>query len=106
VEERAHAEMARLRHEAGMHMHENWGDRATHAGFSAVTERRFDIDLRPPLPAVAARYAELCLVGMRHRLEERLPATDLAALDKVVAGLGGRDDLRVQTVRTGWLARR
>lgn len=106
VEQRGHAELARLRHEAGMHMHENWGDRVTQAGFSAVSERRFDIDLRPPLPPAAARYAEVSLSLMRHRLEGLLPAADLAALEKAVAGLSGRDDLRVTTTRTVWLARR
>ncbi|HEV7711520.1 MAG TPA: class I SAM-dependent methyltransferase [Asanoa sp.] len=106
LEERAHAEMARRRHEAGLHMHENWRDRIAHAGFGEVTERRFDIDLRPPLPAAAARYAELCLLRTRHGLEERLPAADLAALEKVAAGLASRADLTVRTVRTGWLARR
>jgi hypothetical protein len=39
-------------------------------------------------------------------LEERLPAADLAALEKVAAGLASRADLTVRTVRTGWLARR
>ncbi|MGW4465806.1 class I SAM-dependent methyltransferase [Micromonospora sp. NPDC004704] len=105
VEERGHAEAAKRRHEAGLHMHENWGDRITQAGFKAVTERHFDIDLRPPLPAAAARYAEVSLLRMRHGLAERLSPSDLAALDKVVAGLGGRDDLSVRTERTVWLAR-
>ncbi|WP_326556115.1 class I SAM-dependent methyltransferase [Micromonospora sp. NBC_01796] len=106
VEERGHAEAAKRRHEAGLHMHENWGDRITQAGFEAVTERHFDIDLRPPLPAAATRYAEVSLVRMRHGLAERLSPSDLATLDKVVAGLGGRDDLSVRTERTVWLARR
>ena len=106
VEQRGHAELARLRHDAGMHMHENWGDRVTRAGFGSVAERRFDIDLRPPLPPSAARYAEVSLSLMRQRLEGLLPAADLAALEKSVAGLAGRDDLRVTTTRTVWLARR
>ncbi|MEV4534407.1 class I SAM-dependent methyltransferase [Asanoa sp. NPDC049518] len=106
VEQRGHTALAELRHEAGMHMHENWGDRATHAGFSAVTERRFDIELRPPLPPRAARYAEITLSRMRERLDGRLPASDLAALEKAVAGLDGREDLTVRTTRTVWLARR
>ncbi|WP_329103569.1 class I SAM-dependent methyltransferase [Micromonospora sp. NBC_01699] len=106
VEERGHAEMAKRRAEAGLHMHENWGDRITQAGFKAVTERHIDIDLRPPLPAATARYAEVCLLRMRHGLDERLSSSDLAALNKVVAGLGDRDDLSVRTERTIWLARR
>ncbi|GAB3934062.1 hypothetical protein GCM10027614_06380 [Micromonospora vulcania] len=85
VENRGHAEAARRRQEAGLHMHENWGDRITHAGFTAVTERKFDIDLRPPLPAAATRYAEVSLLRMRHGLDERLPPSDLAALEKIAA---------------------
>jgi SAM-dependent methyltransferase len=106
VELRGHAESAKLRHEAGLHMHENWGDRMTQAGFTSVTGRHFDVDLRPPLPAPAARYAEVSLTRMRHGLEGRLPSSDLAALEKIVSGLVGRDDLSVRTERTVWLARR
>jgi SAM-dependent methyltransferase len=106
VEQRAHAETAKRRHEAGLHMHENWGDRIIHAGFRQVTRRHFDIDLRPPPPAAAARYAKVTLLRMRHGLRGRLSPTDLAALDKIAAGLPGRDDLSVRTERTVWLARR
>ncbi len=106
VELRGHAESAKRRHEAGLHMHEHWGDRASHAGFTSVTERHFNIDLRPPLPATAARYAQVSLDRMRHGLEGRLPSPDLAALEKIVAGLVGREDLSVRTERTVWLARR
>jgi hypothetical protein len=76
-----------------------------HAGFTSVTRRHFDIDLRPPLPAAAARYAEVSLDRMRQGLEGRLSSSDLAALDKIVAGLSGRDDLTVRTERTVWLGR-
>jgi SAM-dependent methyltransferase len=106
VEQRGHDESAKLRHEAGLHMHENWGDRIRAAGFQAVTERHFDIDLRPPLSGAAARYAEVTLGRMRHGLADRLPAADLAALDQVIKSLPGRDDLSVRTERTVWLARR
>jgi len=106
VELRCHAEAAKRRDEAGMHMHENWADRIGRAGFTSLTERHFDIDLRPPLPPAAARYAEVSLGRMRHTLDERLSPADLAALDKIVAGLPGRDDLSVGTERTIWLARR
>jgi hypothetical protein len=43
---------------------------------------------------------------MGHRLEGRLSAPELAALEKVVAGLADRADLSVRTERTVWLARR
>ena len=71
-----------------------------------MTERHFDIDLRPPLPAATTRYAQVSLSRMRHGLEERLSARDLAALEQVVAGLPTRADLSVRTGRTVWLARR
>ncbi|SCF46771.1 Methyltransferase domain-containing protein [Micromonospora matsumotoense] len=106
VERRGHAEAAKRRHEAGLHMHENWGERMRQAGFTSVTERHFDIDLRPPLPAATTRYAHASLSRMRHGLEERLSARDLAALEQVVAGLATRADLSVRTGRTVWLARR
>jgi SAM-dependent methyltransferase len=106
VESRGHAESDVRREEAGMHMHENWGDRISHAGFTSVTERRFDIELRPPLPPAATRYAEVSLRRMRHTLDERLSPSDLAALDRIVTGLPGRRDLSVRTERTVWLARR
>ncbi|MEH1164044.1 class I SAM-dependent methyltransferase [Micromonospora sp. CPCC 205539] len=106
AEERGHAAMAKRRQEAGLHMHENWGERITRAGFTAVTERHFDVDLRPPLPPAAARYAEVSLLRMCHGLDGRLPSADLAALEKAAAGLVGRTDLSVRTERTVWLARR
>ena len=98
VEERAHAVADRRRHDAGLHMHEKWGDRIAQAGFTGVTERHFDIDLRPPLPAATARYAAMCLSRMAGEPDE--------ALDRVVATLPGRDDLSVRAERTVWVARR
>jgi SAM-dependent methyltransferase len=106
VELRGHAESAKRRHEEGLHMHENWGARMNQTGFTSVTERHFDIDLRPPLPAAAARYAAVSLGRMRHVLEGRLSPSDLTALEKIVAGLADRDDLSVRTERTVWLGRR
>lgn len=106
VELRGHAESAKRRREAGLHMHENWGERMTQAGFTSVAERRFDIDLRPPLPAAAARYATASMARMRQGGEGRLSSADLVALERIVAGLPGRDDLSVRSQRTVWLARR
>jgi trans-aconitate methyltransferase len=106
LEERVHAAMAQARDEAGMHMHENWPDRLTGAGFLIEAERRFDVDLRPPLPAAAISYAQLTLHRARHGLDGRLSAEDLADLDATAAAIPGRDDLAVRTSRTVWLARR
>ncbi|GAA2657637.1 class I SAM-dependent methyltransferase [Paractinoplanes durhamensis] len=106
VELRGHDAAAKRRHEAGLHMHENWGDRIAQAGFTEVTERHFDIDLRPPLPAAATRYAKVTLHRMAHGLADRLSPTDLADLEKVITTLPTRADLSIRTERTVWLARR
>jgi SAM-dependent methyltransferase len=106
LEERGHAAMAAARTEAGMHMDEDWAARFAEAGFAVEAERRFDILLRPPLPAAAGRYAQVSLQRVRHGLEGGLGADDLAALDAIAAGVLGRDDLTVRTSRTVWLARR
>ncbi|WP_433381735.1 class I SAM-dependent methyltransferase [Actinoplanes sp. CA-142083] len=96
AEERGHAEMDRMRHEAGLHMHEDWGARLRKAGLE-TRKRRFDIELRPPLPANAVRYAEVTLLRMRERLADRLSPADLAALDAP-----GPDDLTIRTTRLVW----
>jgi SAM-dependent methyltransferase len=106
LEERCHAALAQARTEAGMHIDEDWGARLAEAGFTIEAERHVDIALRPPLPAAAGRYALVSLQRARHGLEGRLGASDLAALDAVLAGLPGRDDLTVRTGRAIWLARR
>ncbi|MEV1289123.1 class I SAM-dependent methyltransferase [Micromonospora sp. NPDC049679] len=106
LEERCHVALAELRVEAGMHMGEDWGVRLAEAGFTVEAERHFDIALQPPLPAAAGRYAQLSLQRMRHGLDGRLSAHDLATLDALATGVLGRDDLTVRTTRTVWLARR
>jgi SAM-dependent methyltransferase len=106
LEERCHVALAEVRTEAGMHMDEDWPARLGEAGFTIEAERHFDIALRPPLPAAAGRYAQVSWQRMRHGLDGRLGADDLAALDAAAAGALGRDDLTVRTSRTVWLARR
>jgi SAM-dependent methyltransferase len=39
----------------------DWGPQLEQAGFEVVTTRRFDIDLKPPLPAATGRYARAYL---------------------------------------------
>jgi SAM-dependent methyltransferase len=99
AEERAHAEMDRMRREGGLHMHENWGERLRKAGFDVRGERRFDIELRPPLPANAVRYAEVTLHRMRDRLADRLGPADLAALEAPAP-----EDLIIRATRLVWSA--
>lgn len=106
LEDRCHAAMAQVRAEAGMHMGEDWGARLSRAGFTVEAQRRFDIELHPPLPADAGRYAQVCLQRMRHGLDGRLGADDLAVLDTLAAGVLDRDDLMVRATRTVWVGRR
>ncbi|MCO1660592.1 class I SAM-dependent methyltransferase [Pseudonocardia humida] len=106
LEDRFHAELARMRHEHGMHMGEDWGVRLTAAGFEVKGERRFDIELRPPLPPRAARYAQVSLQRVRHGLADRLSSDDVAALDALATTVGDRDDLVVRATRSVWIGRR
>ncbi|GIE88512.1 class I SAM-dependent methyltransferase [Actinoplanes regularis] len=106
LEERCHAELARLRLEAGMHMGEDWGARLKAAGFEVEGERHFDIELRQPLPPQAARYAQVTLQRTRERLADRLSADDLAALTTYTENLDGREDLTVRATRDVWIGRR
>lgn len=106
LEERCHAAMALIRLEEGMHMEEDWAARLAGSGLTVEAERRFEIVLRPPLPAVARQYAHVSLERMRHGLEGRVSDDDLAALAALAPQVSERDDLTFRTTRTIWLARR
>ena len=75
-------------------------------------ERVFTIDLTPPLPESAGRYAQASLRRMRTGVDGVLDSDDLAALDRLLDDDGGpgsvlrRDDLHVRASRTAWAARR
>jgi SAM-dependent methyltransferase len=89
----------------------DWGPRLEAAGFGQVVRRTFVIDLRPPLPAGAGRYARAYLRRIRPVLDGRLDAGDLAVLDTLISsngpdGLLRRDDLSLRGARTAWIARR
>jgi hypothetical protein len=85
-----------------------WAAASLHhmADFTVEAERHFETALQPPLPVAAGRYAQVCLQHMRHGLDGRLCADDLATLDALATDVLGRDDLTVRTTRTVWLARR
>ena len=106
LEDRLHAATAARRDEAGMHMHEDWTALLTGTGFEVDAQRRFDINLSPPLPPAAARYAQVNFGRIRHGLADRLTPADAAALDALLPTLPSRTDLTVRTTRTVWLARR
>lgn len=111
LEARVHAVLAHAREADLPHMGSDWGLRLSKAGFEIAAERTFAIDLEPPLPAAAGRYAQASLRRARAILDDQLSADDLATLDILLDsdgpdGLLHRDDLTVRAVRTVWVARR
>jgi SAM-dependent methyltransferase len=89
----------------------DWGPALAAAGFVVVARRRFVIELGPPSPAAAGRYAHAYLRHIRPRLDGRLGGDDLATLDALIDGDGPegvlrRGDLAVRGARTAWVARR
>jgi SAM-dependent methyltransferase len=108
LEERCHAALREeTRHDLPT-LGSDWGPRLRKAGFTVEAERRFDIDLKAPLPAATGRYAQTSLTRLRTGLGGRLDAEDLATLDALLHGDGllTRTDLSVRTTRTVWLAAR
>ncbi len=111
LEERCHAVMAEaIAHELP-DLGSEWGTRLREAGFAIEAERIFAIDLKPPLPASAGRYAQASLRRLRSGLPDRMSADDLAALDALIDSDGPvsvlrRADLTVHAGRIVWVARR
>jgi SAM-dependent methyltransferase len=88
----------------------DWGPHLIGAGFTVEAERLFAIDLTPPLPACAGRYAAASLRRVRSGLGGKISAGDLATLDTLLDsdgpdGILQREDLSVRTARTVWVAR-
>ncbi len=111
LEARAHAVTAARRTLDMPHLGDDWGPRLVGAGFTIEAERRFDIDLRAPLPAMVNTYAELSLRRIRPGLEGGLDADDLETFDLLLDGDGplairNRRDLGVRVGRTVWIGRR
>jgi SAM-dependent methyltransferase len=111
LEERGHAALAEWRASELPHLGSDWGPRLSAAGFTVEAQRHFVIDLAPPLPAAAGRYAQASLRRMRSGLDGQLSAGDLAALDALIDGDGPdgvlrREDLIVRAARDAWVARR
>ena len=111
LEARCHAALAEGLAGELPHLGSDWGPHLSQAGFAIEAERTFAIDLTPPLPASAGRYAQASLRRMRSGLDGRMSAGDLAALDTLIDSHGPdgvlrRDDLAVHTGRTVWVARR
>jgi SAM-dependent methyltransferase len=111
LEARCHALLAETRAAEVPHLGSDWNAMLSNAGFSVEAERRFAIDLTPPLPDSAALYARTTLRRIRSSLDGRLSTEDLATLDTLIesdgpAGLLKRDDLTVHARRSVWIARR
>lgn len=111
LEERSHVAIDRGRAEHMPHIGSDWGSRLSRAGFTVEAERLFTVQLTPPLPAVARRYAQVSLQHMRAGLTGSMSAEDLTTLDTLTSSDGPdavlrRDDLTVRTTRSAWVARR
>ncbi len=111
LEARCHAVLAERQADELPHLGSDWGPRLSQAGFAIEAERPFAIDLKPPLPASAGRYARATLRRIRSSLDGRISAGDLATLDTLLDsdgpdGILQRGDLTVRTARTAWVARR
>ena len=111
LEARCHEAMDEVRASELPHLGADWGPRLRQAGFTIEAERHFDIDLKPPLPASAGRYAQASLRRMRSGLADRMSAGDLTALDTLIDsdgpdGILRRGDLTVRAARIVWVARR
>ena len=111
LEARCHATLAEGLASELPHLGSDWGPPLRQAGFTIEAERPFAIELRPPLPASAGRYAQLSLQRIRSGLDGRISADDLAALDTLIDsdgpdGVLRRGDLSVRASKVVWVARR
>jgi SAM-dependent methyltransferase len=111
LEARCHAVRAEAHAEQMPTLGSDWGPRLARAGFTIEAERPFTINLTPPLPAAAGRYAQVALARMRSAFGDRLDASDLAVLDTLIGSDGPdsvlrRSDLTVRDERTVWVGAR
>ena len=106
LEARLQAALTEARASELPHLYSDWGPRLSAAGFTIEARRTFDIDLAPPLPALAGRYAQASLMRLRSGLDGRLSASDLATLGPLLDGDGPgsvlrRDDLTIRGSEDG-----
>ncbi|MEU5715255.1 class I SAM-dependent methyltransferase [Streptomyces sp. NPDC020403] len=92
------------------HLGADWGVLLSSAGFTVERERTERLELHPPLPVGAGRYAHLVLGRIRAALDGRADPADLVALGTLLGGgpqdVRHRDDLVVRSTRRLWVARR
>lgn len=83
----------------------DWAARLEAAGFTAIRQRTFDIELTAPHGDSAVRYAELWLRRLRSGLAEQLAPDDRATFEALLdadgpESLRHRGDLRIRGSRT------
>ena len=93
------------------HLGSDWDARFAALGVTVLERRVFAVDLQPPLPPAAGRYARAYLARIRSALEGRLDAEDLATVDRLLDDHGRdsvlhRHDLSIRSIRTAWAVRR
>jgi SAM-dependent methyltransferase len=109
LEDRVYAAVSDLLAASLPYLNSDWGVHLAEAGFAVVAQRTFTVDLLPPLPATAGRFARLWLQRMRDRVDGGLTVDDVATLDTLIDsdgpdGVLNRDDLVVRTSRELWVA--
>ncbi|PZG29301.1 SAM-dependent methyltransferase [Spongiactinospora gelatinilytica] len=114
LEARCRAALDRRHNETMPYRGADWAPLLTAAGFAVEAYRKFEIDLRAPLPESTGRYAQLALRRIRTGLatpESPVDTDDLSVLDLLIDGEGSqsvlhRDDLTVRSDRDVWTARK
>ncbi|MFF5227186.1 class I SAM-dependent methyltransferase [Dactylosporangium sp. NPDC000521] len=104
LETRCHEAVTAMRAGDMPHLGADWAPLLRAAGFTVQAQRRFEIDLEPPLPEATGRYAQTSLRRLRQGLEGRLSPEDLAALEALAEAVPTRPDLTVRARRTAWVA--
>lgn len=111
LERRYHELLSEHRAAALPDVGSDWGARLTSAGLLVQAARVFDVEVPPPLPGPARRYAQGLFSLLRGGTRGRLDADDMAALDVLLddtdpRGLARREDLTLRATRRAWAAQR
>jgi len=109
LEERCNAAQSEFAAAEMPYLGADWGPLISQAGYEIVTERRFDLELAPPLAPAARRYALGYTKRIRSRVQAALSPGDLATLDALTSDDGQysvlhRSDLHFRGARTLWIA--
>jgi SAM-dependent methyltransferase len=109
AEARVHALLAADRAVDLPTMGSDWGPRLERAGLTVEVERTLTVE-SPPATSRLGDYAAATLARVRSAVADRLAPAEVADLDALLAGgpddVRRRDDLRLDTERRLWIARR